>query len=223
MWLGAVENAGAARVTTETFQLLEMSAWMERRYWSKSSLYRKFKLPFLFKLLSVRTALSIQAHPDKQLARRLHASDPTHYRDDNHKPELACALGEFEVLCGFRPRADIVRGVYSCPELLELVGGDAVTQLECATDEETARVALRALFTKLMNAEAAQVAKAVQKLAARLQVGAASDAEMLAARLLQQYPGDVGIFSAYLLNHIVLADGEAVFLPANEPHAYLQV
>ena len=73
-----------------------------------------------------------------------------------------------------------------------------------------------------MNAEPSGVAKSVQKLAARLQVGAASDAEMLAARLLQQYPGDVGIFSAWLLNHIVLADGEAVFLPANEPHAYLQ-
>ena len=37
MWLGAVENAGAARVTNEHFRITEMSAWMERRYWSKSS------------------------------------------------------------------------------------------------------------------------------------------------------------------------------------------
>lgn len=29
-------------------------------------------LPFLFKILSIRKALSIQAHPDKQLAERLH-------------------------------------------------------------------------------------------------------------------------------------------------------
>lgn len=33
-------------------------------------------LPFLFKVLSVGTALSIQSHPDKALAERLHAEKP---------------------------------------------------------------------------------------------------------------------------------------------------
>ena len=33
-------------------------------------------LPFLFKVLSVQTALSIQSHPDKKLAERLHAEKP---------------------------------------------------------------------------------------------------------------------------------------------------
>ena len=33
-------------------------------------------LPFLFKVLSVDTALSIQSHPDKRLAERLHAERP---------------------------------------------------------------------------------------------------------------------------------------------------
>lgn len=33
-------------------------------------------LPFLFKVLSVGTALSIQSHPDKALAERLHAARP---------------------------------------------------------------------------------------------------------------------------------------------------
>jgi hypothetical protein len=33
-------------------------------------------LPFLFKVLSVATALSIQSHPDKQLAERLHEQHP---------------------------------------------------------------------------------------------------------------------------------------------------
>lgn len=31
----------------------------------------------------------------------------------------------------------------------------------------------------------------------------------------------MGVFAAYLLNAVVLAPGEAVFLAANEPHAYL--
>ena len=54
-------------------------------------------------VLSVAKALSIQAHPDKALAERLHAEQPQHYKDDNHKPEMALALTPFEALCSFVP------------------------------------------------------------------------------------------------------------------------
>lgn len=37
------------------------------------------KLPFLFKVLSIRKALSIQAHPNKKLAEQLHGKDPKNY------------------------------------------------------------------------------------------------------------------------------------------------
>lgn len=37
------------------------------------------KLPFLFKVLSIRKALSIQAHPNKKLAEKLHSKDPNNY------------------------------------------------------------------------------------------------------------------------------------------------
>lgn len=46
-------------------------------------------------------ALSIQAHPDKVLAEVLHKQHPDIYKDDNHKPEMALGLTEFEALCGF--------------------------------------------------------------------------------------------------------------------------
>lgn len=46
-------------------------------------------------------ALSIQAHPDKELARMLHKMRPNVYKDPNHKPEMAIALTEFKALCGF--------------------------------------------------------------------------------------------------------------------------
>lgn len=55
-------------------------------------------LPFLFKVLSVRKALSIQAHPDVALARELHATKPELYKDPNHKPEMTIALTRFEAL-----------------------------------------------------------------------------------------------------------------------------
>ncbi len=47
------------------------------------------KLPFLFKVLSVNKALSIQAHPNKSHATLLHKERPEVYKDPNHKPEMA--------------------------------------------------------------------------------------------------------------------------------------
>jgi mannose-6-phosphate isomerase class I len=38
------------------------------------------ELPFLFKVLAIRKALSVQAHPDKKLAQRLHHEKPDIYK-----------------------------------------------------------------------------------------------------------------------------------------------
>jgi mannose-6-phosphate isomerase len=40
----------------------------------------------------------LQAHPNKSLAEKLFASDPKNYPDPNHKPEMAIALTDFQVL-----------------------------------------------------------------------------------------------------------------------------
>lgn len=34
-------------------------------------------------------------------------------------------------------------------------------------------------------------------------------------------PQDVGVLAAYFLNLVTLAPGQAMYLPANEPHAYV--
>ncbi|KJH44234.1 phosphomannose isomerase type I [Dictyocaulus viviparus] len=64
-------------------------------------------LQFLFKVLSVNKALSIQCHPTKEEAILLNTRNPLHYPDQNHKPEMAIALSHFELLCGFRPAKEI--------------------------------------------------------------------------------------------------------------------
>jgi len=43
----------------------------------------------------------------------------------------------------------------------------------------------------------------------------------LVLRLNTQFPGDVGCFCVYFMNYIILEPGEAIFLKANLPHAYL--
>ncbi|XP_039020134.1 mannose-6-phosphate isomerase 1-like [Hibiscus syriacus] len=58
-------------------------------------------LLFLFKVLSVEKPLSIQAHPDKELAKELHKLKPNLCKDANHKPKMALAITKFRALCGF--------------------------------------------------------------------------------------------------------------------------
>jgi len=62
-------------------------------------------------VLSINKALSIQAHPDKALAERLHSQFPTVYTDPNHKPEIAIALTPFEAMSGFRSSSEIVQNL----------------------------------------------------------------------------------------------------------------
>lgn len=48
-------------------------------------------------VLSISKALSIQAHPDKALAEKLHSERPEVYKDANHKPEMAIAVTGLQV------------------------------------------------------------------------------------------------------------------------------
>jgi len=45
--------------------------------------------------------------------------------------------------------------------------------------------------------------------------------EKLFNRLDSWFPNDVGCFCIYLLNYIQLSPGQAIYLGANEPHAYI--
>uniref|UniRef100_A0A8B9CWI3 Mannose-6-phosphate isomerase n=1 Tax=Anser brachyrhynchus TaxID=132585 RepID=A0A8B9CWI3_9AVES len=188
------------------------------------------RLPFLFKVLSVRSALSIQAHPNKELAAKLHAQFPQHYPDANHKPEMAIALTPFEGLCGFRPVEEIASFLRAVPELRALVGEVAAEQLErsASHDPRGVSAALRVCFTRLMKSEKKcfvdQLNTLVQRIsreAAEGQDTSGSNGDLL-LRLHSQFPGDIGCFAVYFLNLVRLEPGEAMFLAANEPHAYLQ-
>ncbi|KAF9593845.1 hypothetical protein IFM89_025630 [Coptis chinensis] len=185
-------------------------------------------LPFLFKVLSVAKALSIQAHPDKELARALHDSHPSIYKDGNHKPEMALALTEFEALCGFVSLQELKDVLCSVPEIVELVGNvdaDQVIHLDEHAVVERVKTVLRSIFTQLMSAEKDTVYEVVSKLKGRLtmekKVRQLTNKEELVLRLEKQYPNDIGVAAAFFLNYVKLNPGEALYLGANEPHAYL--
>ena len=181
-------------------------------------------LPFLLKVLSVRTALSIQSHPDKALAARLHHERPGVYKDGNHKPEMAVALSDFEALCGFCPHVELAAALVGVPELRECCGA-APTAAYLASLPDARPAALQAAFTALMTAQPQTYQKCIAAMVARLQEASKSRGlspkEALVLRLNAQYPGDVGVLAAWFLNIARLRAGEGLALGANEPHAYL--
>lgn len=184
-------------------------------------------LPFLFKVLSIAKPLSIQAHPDKELARALHKAHPNVYKDANHKPEMALAITKFEAICGFISMEELKQVLCDVPEIVELVGSREAEMFIRLGDqeEEKARSLLQSIFTKLMSASADVVALAVSHIKSRLelesQVRPLTDKEQLVLRLEKQYPTDVGVISVFFFNYVRLDPGEALYLGANEPHAYV--
>ncbi|KAL9381227.1 hypothetical protein Peur_026884 [Populus x canadensis] len=185
-------------------------------------------LPFLFKVLSVAKALSIQAHPDKELAKVLHKLHPNLYKDDNHKPEMALAVTEFEALCSFISLEELKAVLRDVPEIEELVGSAEVNQLLQINEqdhEKKVKSVLRSAFTHLMSASKEMTADVISKLKSRLytesETRQLTGKEQLVLQLEKQYPADIGVISAFFLNYVKLNPGEALYLGANEPHAYL--
>ncbi|OWB56722.1 hypothetical protein B5S28_g2635 [[Candida] boidinii] len=186
------------------------------------------ELPFLFKVLSIEKVLSIQAHPDKKLAAQLHKSDPAHYPDDNHKPEMAVAITDFEAFCGFKPLNQISDSLNKIPEFNELIGKELVENftngIKTNSIEENKK-SLQSIFSKLMNTDETKISKFASSLVERTYNQPELFGSVLAdliQRLNKQFPNDIGLFCGCLmLNHCNLKSGQAVFLQAKDPHAYI--
>jgi len=216
LWMGTHSN-GPAQIPSKSTSL---KTFLETNKEALGS-HESGDLQFLFKVLSVAKALSVQSHPTKELAKVLHARDPKNYPDDNHKPEMTIALTEFEVLCGFRKPKDIASNFRSFPETGKIIPTSLLDNLE--KDENDAKLALKELFTTLMNVENSKIDSTIKEIVERLnQKENRTELDNLVLRLYKQYPdADVGVLSPLLLNFLKLKPGQSVFLGPNEPHAYL--
>jgi len=184
------------------------------------------QLPFLFKSLSVAKALSIQAHPNKKHAEELFASRPDVYKDPNHKPEMVIAWGgPFEALCGFRPLEEIRYFLREVEELAEIIGKDLVNQLLNAETDLDEIQALQRCYSSLMKSSERSVASALEQYEQRLRLFDADEKKNLLSelflRIARDFPGDVGCWSIYFMNYVILQEGESMFLGPNIPHAYI--
>eukprot|EP00388_Colpodella_angusta_P015009 GDKJ01037317.1.p1 GENE.GDKJ01037317.1~~GDKJ01037317.1.p1 ORF type:complete len:488 (-),score=106.94 GDKJ01037317.1:51-1514(-) len=178
-------------------------------------------LPFLMKILSIESPLSIQAHPCLTLAKELHSKFPNLYPDSNHKPEVAVALTPFEAMCGFREMSDIYDILISFEESHIAYGSNYSSILKKSAT-------LKEMVSTFLTADPTKVVESLSLLVNRLSSpdfsapnSVVKSAAELIVRLHNSYPGDVGCFMACILNHVVLLPGEALFIPALVPHAYI--
>ncbi|KAM3072217.1 Mannose-6-phosphate isomerase [Clarireedia jacksonii] len=242
LWMGTHPSNPSKDLTTKR-TLLDLV--QDNQALLSQEISEKFgqKLPFLFKVLSIGKALSIQAHPNKKLAEQLHAKDSKNYPDDNHKPEMTIAITPFDGLCGFRPLAEISHFLSTVPSLKKLIGESEAEEYQSAIkgqetsdkpeDEEKNKKALQKAFGALMNAKKEDIEAASKELIAAAKEegenfagggGPSNEGKELAdlvIRLNSQFPGDIGLFVLFFLNYVKLEVGEAMFLKADDIHAYL--
>jgi mannose-6-phosphate isomerase len=220
MWMGAHPGAPSR---TERGPLNEVVAEDPEKELGRAAVARFGpRLPFLLKLLAAGAPLSLQVHPDLEQAREGYEDeerrgvpiDAPHrnYKDANHKPELICALTEFDGLCGFRAPEETA-------ELLAALDIDSLKPYVDLLRAHPEDAALREVLTAVLSADPDDMARTVtETTAACARLGGAYAPY---ADLAHHYPGDPGVVAAMLLNHVRLQPGEALFLGAGIPHAYL--
>jgi len=184
------------------------------------------RLPFLLKILAAGAPLSIQAHPNPEqaiagFARENAAGIPVtagnrNYKDDKAKPELIVALSEsFDALVGFAdPRVVIEK----FEELQEVATDELKDVLNKWISFLAEPDGIRKVFLETLTSPDVTDAFISDLVDASEQCPSLVD---LVSYLNAHHGLDRGIASALLLNHVVLAKGEAVFVPAGMPHAYL--
>lgn len=151
---------------------------------------------------------------------------------------MAIALTPFRAFLNFVPPPVLLQHLLTVPELRDVVTEDAIDKLAESLDlEATAadgpfqppndaqKAALKAVFSEVMHAKKEQYEGAIDKLVDRYKSGKVASSEEhlrdLVLTLNEQYPADVGTLCVFLLNVIDLETGQAIFLGANVPHAYI--
>ncbi|MEW1684303.1 mannose-6-phosphate isomerase, class I [Streptomyces sp. NPDC093594] len=221
MWMGA--HPGAPSRTGRGTLAEVIDAAPERELGPAAVAKFGPRLPFLLKLLAAGSPLSLQVHPDLAQARAGYEDEERrgvpvtaphrNYKDANHKPELVCALTEFDGLCGFRDPLHAA-------ELLDGLGVDSLKPYVDLLHARPEEAALREVLTAVLTADREEMARTVAEAAAACDRLGGPYAPY--AGIAHHYPGDPGVIAAMLLNHVRLQPGEAMFLGAGVPHAYLE-
>lgn len=229
IWMGAHPSASSSISQAGIDVSLYDAIANNPDYWlGKDTKERFSSLPFLMKVLAAAEPLSIQVHPSKKAAEIGFAAENEqgvpldaanrNYKDANHKPELVYALTPYLAMNGFREFDQIVANF----DALEL---PMLKDLFQPFKQDPNPLALASFFSAILALEGESKAQAISQLLNSLKKidkdHFVYQASLLISRLYHLYPEDVGLFAPLFLNVIELQPGEAMFLYAETPHAYI--
>lgn len=158
---------------------------------------------------------------------------------------MAIALTPFTAFLNFLPLPTLLLNLLSVPELEALIPAQLTSELarslqlsedrpprpahyaSKSNDEPTEeqKAILKKIFAALMSAKEEEFNKVIRSLLDRYGRGEVHECERdlveLVKTLNEQYPGDIGVLCVFILNVVELHPGEAAFLGADMPHAYI--
>lgn len=183
-------------------------------------------LPYLVKFLAAAWPLSIQVHPPVDAARLgferenalgIPVDHPSRtYRDPNGKPEVILALEHFEMLAGFHDPVESaaiidaldIPALKQTADVLRIGGAEALRQAVTglyALDVD----AVITIVDQVVNACAHELPAAHERVC------------FWVGKLAREFPHDVGVVVALLMNHLVLERFDLAFVDVGIVHSYL--
>lgn len=176
------------------------------------------ELPYLFKVLSIQSCLSLQSHPTKELAKQLHAKDPANYPDENHKPEMAVTLTDFLAFCNFCPKAELIANFkkYNCVySKLKTY----VDKMEAAPTKEETKAAFKELFMAINQLPKETISELKTEITT---VQPQTIRETVLKDIIETYPDDLSVVTTLAFNILELKPGQAFVMNPHEPHSYIK-
>lgn len=225
LWMGAHPN-GCSEVFAQgrSIKLSELIKQDPIHYLGDQATRNFGELPYLFKVLAAEQALSIQVHPSKAqaeagFAKELQLGIPLtaanrNYKDPNHKPELVYALTDYHAMNGFREIEQIIAH-------FKQLNIDVLNPLVSDLIEQPNSDGLKHFFSAILSLQGESKEIALTMLMVKARQSNEPLFELI-LQLAEQYPGDIGLFAPLMLNVITLKPGQAMFLDACTPHAYIQ-
>jgi len=171
--------------------------------------YIKSELPYLFKIISVEKALSIQVH--KNVLEYNNTLITT-------KQDILIALSRFEILYKFRELEDIKKFLINIEELQNLIYDKVSLNLFISNPS---KILLKKIFKSFIQAPDELVDYNIINLFNTInKKKEKTNLDILICKLITLH-NNIEIFYPYFINYIQLNKGESINIDINEPYSYI--
>lgn len=183
-----------------------------------------YPLPFLFKVLSIGSPLSLQCHPTKSQAEegwrreenKRKEGKEHNYQDDNEKAEIISAVTPVTALYGFKSFHDITSSLKDAVPL---------SYEKYLASFSTIREIIKSLFSYERDVKdeiLGELSRTVISSSSPSVSGEYLTLYGIVRETLQKYPGDIGSVFPLMMNVIYLEPFSALYLSPDTLHTYVK-